>query len=46
MKKSELKSKIKAETKNIEKEIETGLISELKTVTIKLGEGTLNWPKR
>ncbi|SDD99256.1 hypothetical protein SAMN05216464_103268 [Mucilaginibacter pineti] len=46
MKKSELKSKVKAETKKIEKEIETGLISELKTVTTKLGKGTTKLAKK
>jgi rhamnose utilization protein RhaD (predicted bifunctional aldolase and dehydrogenase) len=40
MKKSELKSKAKAETKKIEKAIETGLIDELKTVIAKLGKST------
>ena len=46
MRKSDLKSKVKAETRKIEKEIETGLISELKTMTAKLGEGTAKLTKK
>lgn len=40
MKKSELNSTTKAEIKKIQKEIEISLISKLKTITGKLGEGT------
>ncbi len=40
MKKSELKTTAKAETKKIEKEIETSLIDGLKTITAKLGKST------
>ena len=36
----------KSELKKIEKEIETGLISELQTATAKLGEGTKKLAKK
>jgi hypothetical protein len=40
MKKSELNSMVKAEIKKIQKAIESSLINKLKTMSVKLGEGT------